>query len=60
MVGGTIVDVDRRGERVRVTLSGPPRLVAEVTVDAARELALAPGRELWAAVKATEVTVTPA
>jgi len=55
-----VTEIDRRGERARVTLDGPPRLVAEVTASSADELRLLPGRDIWAAVKATEVTVTPA
>ncbi|MBW3669626.1 MAG: TOBE domain-containing protein, partial [Actinobacteria bacterium] len=50
------------GERVRVELSvgASMALAAEVTAAAADELGLAEGVEVWAAVKATELTVTPA
>jgi molybdate transport system ATP-binding protein len=41
--------------RARVQLSGPPDLVAEVTAAAAAELHLAPGEEVWVAVKSTEI-----
>ncbi len=59
------------GHRLRVALSarvghaglgadaGPPSVVAEITRAAATELALRPGAEVWAAVKAMEVSVTP-
>jgi molybdate transport system ATP-binding protein len=50
-------DLDLRGERVRVRLSGPVPLVAEVTPSAVRELQLASGAEVWVAVKATEISV---
>jgi molybdate transport system ATP-binding protein len=50
-------DLDLRGERVRVRLSGPVPLVAEVTPSAVRELQLASGTEVWVAVKATEISV---
>jgi molybdate transport system ATP-binding protein len=45
------------GERVRVELGGPVSLVAEVTASAAADLHLAAGAEVWAAVKATDLTV---
>ena len=51
------LDLDLRGDRVRVRLSGPVPLVAEVTPGAVRELHLDRGAEVWAAVKATEISV---
>ena len=56
VVGG----VEALGERVRVHLDGAPPVVAEVTPAAVAELGLVPGAEVWAAVKATEVTTYPA
>jgi len=53
-------DLDLRGERVRVRLSGPVPLVAEVTPSAVRDLRLDAGAEVWVAVKATEISVYPA
>ncbi|TMF37189.1 MAG: ABC transporter ATP-binding protein [Chloroflexi bacterium] len=50
-------DLDLQGERVRVRLSGALPLVAEVTPSAVRELKLDSGAEVWAAVKATEISV---
>jgi molybdate transport system ATP-binding protein len=50
-------DLDLHGERVRVRLSGPVPLVAEVTPSAVRDLQLASGAEVWVAVKATEIAV---
>jgi len=47
-------------ERVRVELEGALPIVAEVTASAAGELDLAPGRGVWATVKATEIAVTQA
>ncbi|HZD72182.1 MAG TPA: TOBE domain-containing protein, partial [Actinomycetes bacterium] len=52
--------LDLVGDRVRVRLDGPVPLVAEVTPAAAAELRLGEGGQVWAAVKATEVTVYPA
>jgi molybdate transport system ATP-binding protein len=57
---GNVTDVDTHADRVRVGIGGPVPLAAEVTLEAASELALAPGRQVVAAVKATEVRVYPA
>jgi len=57
---GRIIALDQQGDRVRVTVSGPPRLVAEVTAAAVRELRLAEGGEVWVSLKAAEVEVYPA
>jgi molybdate transport system ATP-binding protein len=53
-------DVDLHGDRVRVRLIGAVTIVAEVTPAALADLGLADGREVWAAVKATEISVYPA
>ena len=53
-----VIDVDHRGERVRVRLEGPIQLTAEITASAATSLGIRVGLELWAAVKATEIAVT--
>lgn len=55
----TVDDVEAVGDRVRVALAGPVPVVAEVTPAAVADLALVPGDDLWATVKATELTVTP-
>jgi molybdate transport system permease protein len=52
---GTVAELRSLGGRVRVTVSGPPGVVAEVTVAAAADLRLADGGPVWAAIKATEV-----
>lgn len=57
---GRITAVDRQGDRVRVTVGGAPRLVAEVTPAAVHELQLAEGGEVWVSLKAAEVAVYPA
>jgi molybdate transport system ATP-binding protein len=54
---GRAEDLDLHGERVRVRLSGPVPLVAEVTPSAVRDLGLASGADVWVAVKATEISV---
>jgi molybdate transport system ATP-binding protein len=53
----TVEDLEAVGDRVRVALAGPIRLVAEVTPGAVRDLALLPGDQVWATVKATELDV---
>lgn len=55
-------DVAILGDRVRVVLSsteGPQRTVAEITRAAATELGVRPDLRLFAAVKATELTISP-
>ncbi|MPY93584.1 MAG: ATP-binding cassette domain-containing protein [Acidimicrobiia bacterium] len=56
----TVVELDHHADRVRVVLSDPVGLVAEITPLALHELRLEPGTQLWAAVKATEVDAYPA
>jgi molybdate transport system ATP-binding protein len=48
-------DVDRAPDRVRVHFTEPFALVADVTPAAMSDLALAPGAEVWCAVKATAI-----
>ena len=55
----TISDLDRHPERVRARLNGPIPLLAELTPAGAEALALNVGDDIWASVKASEVTVTP-
>lgn len=57
---GTITDIDRLGDRARLSLDGPLPLIAEITVAALDHLALRPGDEVYASVKATEIGVMPA
>jgi molybdate transport system ATP-binding protein len=57
---GRVAGIEPLGERVRVRIDGPVPLVAEITPVARRELDLDAGGELYAAVKATDVTVFPA
>jgi molybdate transport system ATP-binding protein len=56
----TVTATDAEGARVRVRLEGRPSLVAEITSASALAMGLAPGRRLYASVKATEVGVSPA
>ena len=56
----TVTGIDAHGDQVRVHLAGPPALVAAVTPAAVAELRLAPGEQVWASLKATDVSVHPA
>jgi molybdate transport system ATP-binding protein len=60
VLAGTADTLDVVGDRVRVRVAGPVPIVAEITPAAASELRLADGGQVWASVKATEVTVYPA
>jgi molybdate transport system ATP-binding protein len=55
-----VVDLDRLADRVRVRLAGEVPLVAEITAAALDSLTLHPGDDVWATVKATEVSTYPA
>lgn len=52
-----LVGATPHGGTVRCELAGEVPLVADVTATAFAELGLAPGAEVWAAVKASEVAV---
>lgn len=52
-----VTDLEADRDRVRVTISGPVPLTAEVTPSSVAELDLAPGRDIWATVKAVDLTV---
>jgi molybdate transport system ATP-binding protein len=56
---GTVGDIDRMGDRVRVGVEGALHLTAEITAAALDELALRPGDEVHAAVKATDIDTYP-
>ncbi|MDP9072318.1 MAG: ABC transporter ATP-binding protein [Actinomycetota bacterium] len=60
VVRGPILSLDEEGGRVRLAIGGPLPLTAELTRAAATELRLAEGGEVWASVKATEVSAYPA
>lgn len=51
--------IEQHGQVLRLDLAGTPSVLADVTPAAAAELDLVPGREVWAAVKATEVRAYP-
>ncbi|MFV0309120.1 MAG: sulfate/molybdate ABC transporter ATP-binding protein, partial [Desertimonas sp.] len=57
---GVIHDIDRRADRVRVQVGGTVPLVAEITAGSLETLELGVGDQVWASVKATDVTTSPA
>jgi molybdate transport system ATP-binding protein len=52
---GTVTDIDRLGDRVRVGIHGPLTLTAEITTAALDSLGLHAGDDVLAAVKATDI-----
>ncbi|MEU9251875.1 ABC transporter permease [Streptomyces sp. NPDC048270] len=56
---GTVREVTAVGSRLRVLIApqDAPDLVAEITPEAAAELGIVDGAEVWTSVKATEVTL---
>jgi molybdate transport system ATP-binding protein len=56
----TVGAVARHGDALRIELTGPITVAADVTPAAAVQLDLLPGREIWATLKATEATAYPA
>lgn len=52
---GPVLELRSLGGRSRVVVGSSPAVIAEVTTSAAQSLGLAPGVEVWAAIKATEV-----
>ncbi|MEU7875918.1 ABC transporter ATP-binding protein [Dactylosporangium sp. NPDC049140] len=56
----TITGIQRHGDNLRVQLDGPIAAAADVTPAAAAHLHLAPGEQVWAAVKAIETHAYPA
>ena len=56
----TVSAVSRHGDALRIELTGPIAVAADVTPAAAVQLELEPGRKVWASLKATEGTSYPA
>jgi molybdate transport system ATP-binding protein len=56
---GRVAELLPLADRVRVVLDVGVPLAADVTHEAERALGLAPGREVWASVKATAIEVYP-
>ena len=56
----TVTGIARHGDNLRVQLDGQLMAAADVTPNAAAHLHLAPGQQVWAAVKAAETRAYPA
>jgi molybdate transport system ATP-binding protein len=56
----TISGIESVGDRMRLALTGPPDILADITAEATAELGIHPGERVWAAVKATDIEVYPA
>ena len=56
---GRVTGVEAVGDRVRVAVTGPPDVLADVTPDALADLDLAAGAAVWVSVKASELAVYP-
>ncbi|WP_198652236.1 sulfate/molybdate ABC transporter ATP-binding protein [Nocardioides allogilvus] len=52
---GSVASAQQHGDAVRLLVDCEPPLLADVTPQAAAELGLAPGRDVWLSVKATAV-----
>jgi molybdate transport system ATP-binding protein len=57
---GIVSELDLEGDRARVRVEGAVSVVAEVTVAAVADLGLLEGQQIWAATKASEISVYPA
>jgi molybdate transport system ATP-binding protein len=55
-----VADLELQGGTFRLRLEGPLPALADITAAAATEMDLVPGREVWFAVKANEISVYPA
>jgi molybdate transport system ATP-binding protein len=56
----TVAAIARHGDSLRIELTGPITVAADVTPAAAVDLALVPGEEIWAALKANQAITYPA
>jgi len=55
----TVVGIQHHGDNLRVELGGPLHAAADVTPDAAVQLQLERGEQVWASVKAAEIRSYP-
>ena len=60
VLAGPVEGLEPFGDRVRVTVASTPAIHADITAAALADLRLAPGRLVWATVKATDLDVYPA
>lgn len=55
----TVDTLERTADRIRLQVADPLPMAVDLTPDAVADLQLAPGREIWLAVKATDISVYP-
>ncbi|MDY7089910.1 MAG: ATP-binding cassette domain-containing protein, partial [Actinomycetota bacterium] len=55
----SVISLGRHGDALRIELTGPIPVAADVTPAAAVQLGLEPGREVWVSLKATEAIAYP-
>ena len=56
---GTVQALETLGDRVRLQITGPPDLLADVTAAAVADLGLRPGTPVWTTAKATDTLIYP-
>ena len=56
---GVVDSAEPLGDRIRLTVSGAPTVLVDVTAGAVTELHVAPGDPVWLSAKATELEVYP-
>ncbi|WP_375476715.1 sulfate/molybdate ABC transporter ATP-binding protein [uncultured Jatrophihabitans sp.] len=56
----TVAGLAPLGDRIRLSMHGPPDATVDVTAATVAELDLAPGRRVWLSAKTTDVTAYPA
>ncbi len=55
----TVATLERAADRIRLQVAHPLPMAVDLTADAVADLQLAPGRAIWVAVKATDISVYP-
>lgn len=56
---GRLASLEAMGDRVRVSIEGPPTLLADVTTQAVAEMRLTAGDHIWVSLKATDINTYP-
>lgn len=56
---GVVDGVEPLGDRFRVTVTGAPTVLVDITAGAVADLHVAPGDRVWLSAKATEIEVYP-
>jgi molybdate transport system ATP-binding protein len=59
VLAGRVISVEGLGDRVRVSVASTPPVLADITAAALADLRLGAGDEVWASLKATDLTCYP-